>query len=107
MWDSFIFNLKKENKMDGLTEGRIVHYVMPNGQHRPAIVVKVWNSNGMANLQVFTDGPNDLPFTLEEKEQFSNFGMVLADVHHGHVWKTSILFSEEPKLGTWHWIEKA
>jgi len=105
VWGSFIF--RKGVQMDGLTEGRIVHYVMPNGQHRPAIVVKVWNPSGMSNLQVITDGPNDLPFTPEEKEQFKNFGMSLEDVRHGHIWKTSISFSEEPKQGTWHWIEKA
>jgi len=96
--------------MEGLTEGRMVHYVMPNGQHRPAIIVKVWDHqgvNGTSNLQVITDGPNDLPFTFEEKEQFKNFGMVPEDVRHGHIWKTSILFSEEPKPGTWHWIEKS
>ena len=28
-----------EDALKGLTEGRIVHYVMPNGAHRPAIVV--------------------------------------------------------------------
>lgn len=51
--------------------GRIVHYVLPTGpskdQHRPAIIVRVWESeshpNGhpdnLVNLQVFTDGGND------------------------------------------------
>jgi hypothetical protein len=95
--------------MEGLTEGRIVHYVMPDGKHVPAIVVKVWDttgSMGTSNLQVFTDGSNSLPFTPEEKQQFQNFGMDLDAVRHGHIWKTSIMFSEEPKPGTWHWIEK-
>lgn len=45
--------------MEGLTEGRMVHFVMQNGEHRPAVVVKVWNTDGTANLQVWTDGAND------------------------------------------------
>lgn len=75
--------------MDGLTEGRIVHYVMPNGNHRPAIVVKVWRiptSPGMCNMMVFADPGDD---------------------GSGPQYSTSVLFSEEPKSNTWHWIEKA
>lgn len=56
--------------MEGLTEGRIVHYVLPDGsyagEHRPAIVVKVWRQgdgtppvDGYSNLVVFVDGAND------------------------------------------------
>jgi hypothetical protein len=81
--------------MDGLTEGRMVHYVMPNGKHRPAIVVKVWNvgspegsptNNGMSNLMVFADPGDD---------------------GGGPQYSTSVIYSEEPKINTWHWIEKA
>lgn len=91
--------------MDGLVEGRIVHYVMPDGKHTPAIVVKVWDHtgpNGTSNLQVFTDGSNALPYTPEEKAQFANFGMDLDAVKHGHIWKTSISFSKSrsPAPGT-------
>lgn len=81
-------------KMDGLTEGRIVHYVLDSGsrqlEHRPAIVVKVWNKEqGSVNLQVFTDGQND---------DLDNI-----------IYPTSVLpdFDEYPQSGTWHWIEKA
>ena len=96
--------------MDGLTEGRIVHYVMPNGQHRPAIVVQVWDytgPSGTSNLQVFTDGPNDKPFTPAEKQKNIDFGIDSEQVAHGHLWRTSIMYSEEHTPGTWHWIEKA
>lgn len=85
--------------MEGLTEGRIVHYVLNDGaskgQHRPAIVVRVWRTlpdgqppaNGCCQLQVFTDDSNDaLPAV---------------------VWKTSVLFDESGTPGSWHWIEKA
>lgn len=86
--------------MEGLTEGRIVHYVLPDGphagEHRPAIVVKVWRQsdgtppvNGYSNLMVFVDGTNDNP----------NYS--------GPVWATSIEFSADPRPRTWHWIEKA
>lgn len=91
--------------MDGLTEGRMVHYVLPDGhgrspsEHRPAVVVKVWRmgdgsppANGCSNLSVFTDFTNDYS---------SGQG---AD---GRMWATSVVYSEEPKPGTWHWIERA
>lgn len=82
--------------MDGLTEGRIVHYVLPGdyakpGEHRPAIIVKVWNKEtGSVNLQVFMDGTND-------------------NLYDGRlaIWTTSVVYSEEPKPGTWHWPERA
>jgi hypothetical protein len=96
--------------MDGLTEGRIVHYVMPDGEHRPAIVVKVWDHDGptgTANLQVFTDGTNDNPWGLEQHEQWNNVGMDASECGHGHIWRTSIRYSEEKEVHTWHWIEKA
>lgn len=85
--------------MEGLTEGRIVHYVLnegiSKGQHRPAIVVRVWRTlpdnkpqdNGVCQLQVFTDAVND---TLDPV-----------------MWKTSIVHDASGKPGTWHWVEKA
>lgn len=79
--------------MEGLTEGRMVHYVLPEGksqaEHRPAIVVKVWSKEtGTANLTVFPDWQND-------------------GKTEGIFWATSVPYSEEPLGGTWHWIEKA
>lgn len=74
----------------GLTEGRIVHFVMPNGQHRPAIIVQVWDhGSGMSNLQVFMDGNND-GFPLEQATQ----------------WAGSIFYDEAAAPGTWHFIER-
>jgi hypothetical protein len=78
--------------MDGVIEGRIVHYVLPEGphegEHRPAIIVKVW-TGGYVNLQVFYDGTNDGP------------------VVSGQPWVTSVEHSEDPRPRTWHWIERA
>lgn len=87
--------------MEGLTEGRIVHFVLPDGphvgEHRPAIIVKVWRqgdgtppNNGYSNLVVFMDGKND------------------GDRYAGCIrWETSVIYSADPNPRTWHWIEKA
>ena len=87
-----VYEEKGEPKViAGLTEGRIVHIVLPNGQHRPAIIVNVLDhGTGLANLQVLMDGPND--------------GHAPND---GVQWQDFIYFSEEATPGTWHWIEKA
>ena len=88
--------------MDGLIEGRIVHFVLADGrspgEHRPAIVVKVWRNtdntppaNGCSNLQVFTDGEG------------GNYNDGLPRL----LWQTSVLYDPDGAPGTWHWIEKA
>jgi len=79
--------------LKGFTEGRIVHYVMPSGEHRPAIIVRAGDSeDGCANLVVFLDGTNDLETGGEPR---------LTE------WQTSVLQAEEALAGTWHWIEPA
>ncbi len=87
--------------MQGLTEGRIVHFVLSEGrnkgEHRPAIIVKVWDVHrvdGMIQLQVFTDGSNDF---LGQGRDGNWFPLL---------WKTSVHYSEEMEPGTWHWPEK-
>lgn len=82
--------------MEGLIEGRIIHYVLPDGRnegaHRPAIIVMVWDKeDGLVNLQVFTDGTNDYPAHLSQ----------------GVMWATSVRYDENKAPGTWHWIERA
>lgn len=88
--------------MDGLTEGRMVHYVMPSHQHRPAIIVKVWDhtgNTGTSNLTVFVDGRNDVK--MEDKDWDPKNPDVLLMRY------TSVVYSEDPQPSTWHWIEKA
>lgn len=98
--------------MDGLTEGRMVHYVLdePYGaipsEHRPAIVVKVWNPDGTANLQVFLDGSNDW-LRIEAQRKGSNPEPELTPVPPYTLWRTSVKYSEGAEPGTWHWIERA
>lgn len=70
--------------MNSLIEGRIVHYVGPTGQHKPALVVNVVDKeNGLVNLQVFLD-------------------------QNGTDYVACAGFSEEPEpeAETWHWIEQ-
>jgi len=78
--------------------GCIVHYILPDdrcaGEHRPAIIVKIWPEyNGIQHiqLQVFTDGLND-------GERYKS----------GIHWATSVTYADpsEDKPGTWHWPER-
>jgi len=88
--------------MEGLTEGRMVHYVMPSHEHRPAIVVRVWDHNGntgTSNLTVFVDGRNDV------KVEEVDFDPKNPDVLLMRC--TSVRYCEVPEPFTWHWIEKA
>lgn len=89
--------------MEGLIEGRIVHYVLPagnsKGEHRPAIIVKVWEAHraqGTVNLQVFTDGNNDVSPGGRESESYGK----------GIAWATSVHYDENKAPNTWHWIER-
>jgi hypothetical protein len=74
--------------------GRIVHYVLtaedsPHhpGDHRPAIVVRVW-SEDCVNLRVFCDGGNDRPDGQD-------------------LWITSATLDASAAAGgTWHWPER-
>lgn len=95
--------------MDGLIEGRIVHYVLPNGDHRPAIIVNAWlkvYGDGTVNLQVFTDGSNDL-HAYNSEIHSPYFADLAEQIKSGHMWRTSIHYSEGKEPDTWHWIEKA
>lgn len=89
------------SKMSGLTEGRIVHFVMPNKEHRPAVIVRVWspetNDTGYSNLLVFLDGTND-------KTDQNNISDEQAKTCT--MWATSVSMSEGKEPRTWHWPEK-
>ena len=72
--------------MDGLTSGRIVHYVTPEGAyHRPAVITHVWNEAGTVNLFVFPDGSHPLENNTP----------------------TSVSYDKDGSAFSWHWIEKA
>ncbi len=88
--------------MEALIEGRLVHYVMANGAHRPAIVVNAREDingpaemgEGFVNLIVFLDGPQD-----------RGGDMMIIQGHLGWVGYVSCSSRHEPN--TWHWIEKS
>lgn len=88
--------------MEGVTEGRIVHYVLPEskrfgkGQHRPAIIVNAHGRelvDGKANLIVFLDGTND-------------FDLDVNGVPALIMWADSANYSDDYESGTWHWPER-
>lgn len=106
--------------MDGLVEGRIVHFVLNNHLDetdllviienltcRPAIIVNAWGGkleDGMVNLQVFLDGSND--HKLAEKLLRKELIVDNYQVNFGHLWATSVKYSETKEIGTWHWSER-
>lgn len=71
--------------------GRVVHFVLDDGQHRPAFIVRVW-SESTVNLLVFTDS--------DPEAQFNDR---LPQV----MWKTSVVHApaDENKPFSWHWPE--
>jgi len=72
--------------------GSIVHFVRPDGDHRPGVVVRVWDKEtGLVNTIVFIDGSNDQP---EVSGQLVR-------------WVTSVRYSDQYKPRTWHWPEEA
>ncbi len=79
--------------IEGLTVGRIVHYVLESGRckgdHRPAIVVRDWKQeNGLVQLQVFTDGMND-DFRARVSEMQSNGEAMGVSFSENVIWRTS------------------
>lgn len=79
--------------------GRIVHFVLGNGQHRPAIITRVWEDDSpgsyppedeVVNMTIFPDGSNDVPAG-------SSFTLT--------AWGTSVHHDESCKPRTWHWPE--
>jgi hypothetical protein len=72
--------------MEGLTVGRMVHFVSGwGGEHMAAIVTRVENAD-KGRVQVMVLNPFD------RSQRF--YDDVLHD-HEGHM------------IGTWHWIERA
>lgn len=77
--------------MDGLTAGRIVHYVGKSGQHYAAIVTAVKDEAGTIDLTVFP------PAQCPAVDLLGGAGC----------WRKAIEHSETPAANTWHWIERA
>ncbi len=100
--------------MQGVIEGRVVHFVLPDGSHRPALIVNAWKGGGEAgsvNLLVFLDGTNDA--FMHDRPPVPPIGATryadptTEECLQGTMWRTSINHSLEPLEGTWHWPEHA
>jgi hypothetical protein len=73
--------------MEGLIEGRIVHFVVSPHQHRAAIIVNIQGKEkGICDVFVFS-----MP----------------QDERGGFFMYTGAPYDSEKGLDTWHWIEKA
>lgn len=95
--------------MDGLVEGRIVEYVLGEGDVpetykylvgaiRPAIVLGVCgHTSGCSNLTVFMDWSNDGNFMEYEHQG------VLQKSPMPCIWATSVSYSQGLEPRTWHW----
>ncbi len=83
--------------------GRTVHFILPNGEHRPAVIVRVWDQSptekSSVQLQVFVDGSNDAN-QLHEPER-------CALPYPSTVWRTSVYQdATAQKPGTFHEPER-
>lgn len=76
--------------MNGLTEGRIVHYVSYNGKHQAAIVTGTYTAGAeTADLTVF--------WNIEDAK---------GDKTGGVSFHFRVQHDESGTPGTWHWPER-
>ena len=85
--------------MDGLTEGRMVHYVAYNNRHLASIVIGYEIPPKVGDVQVD-------PVTVD-LAVFTNMLNVNGIKNFGLQFHQDIVYSETKEPGTWHWIEKA
>lgn len=88
--------LKPPAPFDGLKHGRHVDFIMPNGEHRAAIVSRCHSQDsGLVNLQVITDGYSD---HINVSHRVSGHVPAM-------VWFENIPYApaSEQKTYTWHW----
>lgn len=85
--------------MEGLIEGRIVHYVAFNGRHLAAIVIG-FTPDAIKGEWV------TLPTNRVDLALFTNMSNTNGVKNFGLQFHQDIGYSEEPKPGTWHWIER-
>ena len=113
--------------MDSPRIGRIVHYVLANGEHRPATIVRVWPGEfgndevkDGVNLLVFLDGMNDRDATSPQKPSDAKPGdpvdmsgtVTYEECISRVAWRTSVRYGSVTPDGTgmlpgfWHWPER-
>jgi len=99
------------------TIGRIVHYILKTGEHRPAIIVRVWPGeygndevkDGI-NVQILLDGGNDKAALRPPAGQEIRgvMGRVTEqECATGSAWRTSVRYDGTGLMsGSWHWPER-
>lgn len=75
--------------IEGLTEGRIVHYVAYNSRHLAGIVTGAGDAENTADLAVFTNMKN-----------------VAGNKNGGLQFHFEVAYSENKEPGTFHWPER-
>ena len=81
-WDE----AKERGQTQTPAPGRIVQFVLPNGDSRPLIIVRVWNESGNVSGHVFHDGPDD------------------AHIDQHGPYKHDVKYNADGKEpSTWHW----
>ena len=88
---------------ENLKPGRIVHYVLKNGDVRPLTVTRVIPGTKTVNGVLAFDGPNDKSHLPEELEIRSEI-----ELRAGTRWMEEIPYNELVTgktlvPGTWHW----
>jgi hypothetical protein len=80
--------------MEGLIEGRIVHYVAFNNRHLAAIVI------GVSRVGFYC------PENKVDLALFTNMANVNGVKNFGLQFHQDIGYDENKIPGTWHWVEK-
>jgi hypothetical protein len=88
---------------ENLKPGRIVHYVLKNGDVRPFTITRVSSGTKNINGVLAFDGPNDKNQLPEDLEISST-----AELRAGTRWLEDVPYDEmktgkNPTPGTWHW----
>jgi len=80
--------------MEGLTEGRIVHYVAYNNRHLASIIIGL-NPGAEAEMPVKTD-----------LAVFTSMRNIAGTRNGGLQFHFDIPYNDGKTPGTWHWIER-
>lgn len=109
---------ENQDTLDEIQTGRIVHFVIPLGKCRPAIVTEDWKESGKpgyCNLVVFPDGSNDGKYGIDDHiHRFTNTpvpieGLPTERTDRANLplltgWETSVHPNHAIRaVRTWHW----
>lgn len=79
--------------MEGVSEGRIVHFVLNPTRHVAAMIVRAWSGpDSLVNLELHPDSDHN--------------GMHNDHIPYHDRWRTSIKYDPDFGVGTWHWPER-